>query len=323
MSTYSRIMLQPKVLEQLWQTGDLEKAMVAAGLPAGIPTFDRLAYEQQPPKITFGPVQNGVLLPAPGILWKVDVPDPKLQLNISAPSWSRITQRRVVADEQVLNLPALAGPTTQVVEEVPLRLIPRRRVRLAVEAISQNQTRRIETIDLIYLPPEGIPPPQPPGKSRLIILSIGNDQAKKPQLLPAVPFADRDSESLAASLADHLVSRDGIECLQDPKADRIILTGARASSTSITQELDQLFQRLQAKQIQKEDVVAVVIASHVLEFDKETVITTSDSRARQTADRRPFDPRQGCLRTAGKDHRLRLPRTALRRWRSPGAWNTR
>ena len=277
MSTYSRIMFQPKVLQQLWQTGDLERAMVASGLPAGIPTFDRLAYEQQPPRITFGPVRNGVLLPAPGILWKVDVADPKIELNISAPGWSKISRRRVVADDQVLNLPALAAPTTQVVEEVPLRLTPRRSVRLAVEAISENQTRRTETIDLIYLPPAGIPVPPPPSKGRLIILSIGNDQATKPQLLPAVLFANRDSENLAAGLADHLVSRDGTDCRHDPEADRVILTGANASATSITQAFDHLFRRLQAKQIQKGDVVAVVIASHVLEFDKETVITTSDS----------------------------------------------
>ena len=158
MSTYAGTMLQPKVLEQLWRTGDLEKATVAAGLPAGVPTFDELAYKQQPPRITFAPVQGERFLPAPGILWTVDVPNPRLELDISATMASKIASRRVIADEQMLELPPLAGPSTELREQITLNLVPKRRVRLAVEATSENQTRRSETIDLLYLPRKESPP---------------------------------------------------------------------------------------------------------------------------------------------------------------------
>ena len=89
-------------------------------------------------------------------------------------------------------------------EELPLDLIPNRRVRLAVEATSVNGGRRTETIDLVYLQPIAPPPPPP----RLFVFSIGGDQFSNPQLSP-VKYAGKDAKELAGFLADHLVSTDG------------------------------------------------------------------------------------------------------------------
>jgi hypothetical protein len=152
-------------------------------------------------------------------------------------------------------------------------------VRLAVEATSEHQTSRTETMDLIYVPKEKPPAAQPPQPSagRLIVLAIGNAQSANRQLLPPVPFADKDAETLAGSLADHLVSRDGAKCRSDEKGDRLVRVGGEASVKSITNALDELNKRVQAKQLHNGDVVAVVISSHVLELPGDSLVTAADS----------------------------------------------
>ena len=174
----------------------------------------------------------------------------------------------MVIDEQPIELPPLQAPATRHSDVLRLRLTPRREVRLAVEATSENQTSRTETMDLIYVPkekPPAVQPPQPPA-GRLIVLAIGNEQSANRQLLPPVPFADKDAETLAGSLADHLVSRDRAKCRSDEKGDRLVRVGRKASVKSITNALDELNKRVQAKRLHNGDVVAVVISSHVLEL---------------------------------------------------------
>lgn len=279
MGTYAATMQKPAILEQLWRTGDLDTAIRVAGPPAGTPPLDQQARDNQPPKITFGPVAGGIRLPAPGLLWKVGAPDPQIALNITAPESSRLTARRVVIDEQPMELPPLAAPATRHSEVLRLRLTPRREVRLAVEATSENQTSRTETMDLIYVPKEEPPAQKPPQPSagRLIVLAIGNEQSANTQLLPPVPFADKDAETLAGSLADHLVSRDGAKCRSDEKGDRLVQVGGEASVKSITDALDELNKRVLAKQLHNGDVVAVVISSHVLELPGDSLVTAADS----------------------------------------------
>ena len=279
MGTYAATMQKPAILEQLWRTGDLDTAIRVAGPPAGTPPLDQQARDNQPPKITFGPVAGGIRLPAPGLLWKMGAPDLQIALNITAPESSRLTARRVVIDEQPIELPPLAVPATRHSEVLRLRLTPRREVRLAVEATSENQTSRTETMDLIYVPKEEPPAQKPPQPSagRLIVLAIGNEQSANTQLLPPVPFADKDAETLAGSLADHLVSRDGAKCRSDEKGDRFVRVGGEASVKSITNALDELNKRVQAKRLHNGDVVAVVISSRVLELPGDSLVTAADS----------------------------------------------
>ena len=196
MGTYAATMQKPAILEQLWRTGDLDTAIRVAGPPAGTPPLDQQARDNQPPKITFGPVAGGIRLPAPGLLWKVGVPDPQIELNITAPESSRLTARRVVIDEQPMELPPLAAPATRHSEVLRLRLTPRRGVRLAVEATSENRTSRTETMDLIYLPKEQPPAPLPPQPStgRLIVLAIGNEQSANTSTAPSRPVRGQGRE---------------------------------------------------------------------------------------------------------------------------------
>ena len=248
------------------------------------------------------------------------VPDPQIELNITAPESSRLTARRVVIDEQPMELPPLAAPATRHSEVLQLRLKPGRGVRLAVEATSENRTSRTETMDLIYVPKEEPPAPLPqPSAGRLIVLAIGNEQSADAQLLPPVPFADKDAKTLAGSLAGHLVSRDGAKCLLDEKADRLVRVGGEASAKSITDALDELNRRVQAKQLQKGDIVAVVISSHVLELPWGHARHGRRQRARSGPRGPAGDPHARHLRPAGPGHRLRLPGAALPRRRPRAA----
>ena len=76
---------------------------------------------------------------------------------------------------------------------------------------------------------------------------------------------------------------------------------------------------MQAKQIQKEDVVAVVISSHVLELTRKRSSRPPTAVPGPGPAVQPAIPTQGHLRPAGQDHRLRLPGAALCRRRSPAA----
>ncbi len=212
------------------------------------------------------------------------MPNPSLGVRIQADGPSKISTRRVVFDERVLELPRLGEAKPEFTEVVQLQLVPSRRLRLEVEAVNENGNKRTETIDLIYNPPASVKPPPVP-RSRLFVLAIGNEQAKKPDRLPGVRFADVDAVDLANFVSKHLVSRDGTETLKGP-ADRIDMTGQIASVDSITQALGGLEKRLESNQFQKGDVVALIIASHVLVVDKSAIVAGADTDPART----PPDP---------------------------------
>ena len=272
-STYSGTMYRPRVLERLWQTGNLEQALTLAELPPGVASPTIVVSEKPVPRIVFTSVEGGTSLSPAGTLWAVDVPNPRLGMNILATETSKVVRRRVIADEQVLDLAPLPAPTARYSEVLAVQLVPKRRTRLVVEAVSDNGERRSEWIDMIYLPPKEVEPPA----RRLVVLGIGNDQSRNPSLLPPVPFADRDAERLADTLARHLVTADGKRITLDRQGDRNVLTGVKASAKSIGASLDELGRRIEAQKLRKGDIVAIVIASNVLHFGKDTVIAAADT----------------------------------------------
>jgi WD40 repeat protein len=272
--TYAMRMFQPKVLDRLWQTADLDQAVAQAALPAGTPPPERLAYDERPPRVIFTPVEGGVRLPDPGLVLAVNVPNPSLGVSIKAEGTSKITSRRIVVDERPLELPRLVESKTGITDTLQVDLVPRRRTRLEVEAVNESGKKRTEILDLLYNPPQNVKPPQ--ARPRQLVLAIGNDQAKKPDRLPAISFAGVDAVDLANFVTKHLVSRDGTEMLNNP-ADQIIMVGQGASVKSIAQALGWLEKRLEAGQLQKGDVVAVIVGSHVLDGDKSAIIVGSDT----------------------------------------------
>ena len=267
--TYSAAMNRPDVLERLWLTGDLDQALAA--VPRREPAPEVRAAASQPPRIIFASAAGGERLPAPGVLWRASVRRPRLSVKIAAePGKPAVRDRRVIFDERPRPMAPLAAPVDNLSEDIELDLPPNRRVRLAVEAVGADDSRRVESIDAIYVqPPE--PPPPPP---RLFILAIGTDQFEDQQL-PPVPFAVEDAQDLAGFLAGHLVSTDSARIQQHE--DRL-LTGTRASARSITEALDWLNDLVRKQRVNKGDVVAVVIASHVLDLKGSMALATADSR---------------------------------------------
>jgi WD40 repeat protein len=265
---YARTMNRPDVLDQLWRLGDIN----LAALPVGRAP-EATVIENQPPKILFSSIEGGMRLPAPGVLWAVTVPNPKLKFKIVAQGDSRIRDRRVIVDERSILAAKLAAPVTEHSEDLSVELTPNHRVRLVVEATTVNGGRRTETIDLVYLPPVAPPPPKAP-PPRFFVVSIGSEQFANTQLSPLI-YAGKDVGELAKFLGDHLVSTDGAKTeVKNPWAPKAAL----ASAKSVRDEFDRLDKSLKAKEFRPGDVVAVVIATHVLECDGTSVIATSDTQ---------------------------------------------
>jgi WD40 repeat protein len=262
--TYAETMFQPGVLDRIWR-----RVEVAQVEPSAV-------YSDQPPRIVFTSVERGVRLPAPGAVWLVTVPRPKLGLSIAAEGPTSVAQRRVIFDERLLELRPLPAPVPRITEELEVELFPRRRVRLAVEAANQNGKQRTETIDLVYEPPAPVEPQAPAGPD-VIVVGIGNEAPRTPGTLPPIPFADRDALAVVDFLSEHLVSADGARGRQNPREDRIVLTSKKAFASSVIQTLDQLEQRLQSRQIQRGDIVAFMINSHVLDLKSGVGISTPDT----------------------------------------------
>ena len=221
-------------------------------------------------------MEGGLRLPVPGEVW--------MGAHFQSPAGPSdpvgggfgIRSRRVIFDERLMGLPPVAGPRPEITEDLRVELVPRRRVRLAVEATNADGNKRTEVMDMVYIPPAEAPVPARP---RLIVLGLGVDQSRSPSILPPVAFADRDARDLADFLADHLVSPDGGRTIQDPREDRRVLTGEGASAASLGRELERLGEWARAGRLRKGDIVAVVIAAHVLEFDETSAIAAADTDA--------------------------------------------
>ena len=256
-AAHAGAMNQPAVLERLWATGDVVQALGAIP-PAQIP--ERIAEQDQPPRITLAAGPGVAPPPNPGDVWAVAVARPRVVFTLSSDGKSPIRERKIVLGEKRVVQPALAAPTGELSETVDLDLQPNQRTRLLIEAVNTGGGRRTLTHDLVYTPPQPPPAPPAPPPPRLFLVSIGADTYVNSLITP-VKFADQDAERLAAFVAAHLVSAEaGRLACDGPR----ILTGSRASARSIEQELDRLHQILQEKKLRPGDVVALVIAGHLL-----------------------------------------------------------
>jgi WD40 repeat protein len=288
--TFAETMNRRDVVDRVWRTGVLDlaaavpapapvRAPAAAPAPAPIaapPTV--VVAENQPPRIVFASVQGGTELPAPWLPWTVDRPNPQITIRIAAAGKSPIRRRRIILDERPITRDPNVEPVGELNEVVPLNgLPPNRRVRLAVEAANEGGSQRTETIDLVYVPvanppKPAEPPPPAPAPPRLHLLTIGCDQFAGG--LPPIEFASHDAKSLAYWLADHLTSAAGTK--STVKAPQV-LAGPAASVASITAACDHILELVENKQVNDHDVMAVVIASHILPSKEGTVIAAADT----------------------------------------------
>jgi hypothetical protein len=295
--TFAETMNRSGVLDRLWRTGVLDPAAIrqaavpvppapAPPAPAVVPPAAPVrpptvvAVEDQPPRIVFGRVQDGIPLPAPGVLWTVDRPDVGVTIRITATGKSPIVLRRIVLDERPVPRDPNIARVAELTEQVPLAgLVPNRRIRLAVEAANAAGGQRTETIDLVYVPvpkPEAPKPTEPPVPSapRLHLLAIGCDRFASG--LPPIEYAGQDAQALAGWLADHLTSADGARPAAGPPS---VLAGEKASVRSISDACDRLNALVRNKQVREHDIVAVVIASHLVASPQGTLIAAADTVA--------------------------------------------
>ncbi|MGP0064271.1 MAG: WD40 repeat domain-containing protein [Isosphaeraceae bacterium] len=271
--TFADAMNRRDLLDRLWRDGVLARAANAPAPVAEARPPTRVAFEDQPPRIVFEPIPGVSRLPAPGVVWAVDRPDVRVFLRISAGGKSAIAQRRIILDERPLPREPRIGPTGAFDEQVPLNgLVPNRRIRLAAEATNVAGGRRTETIDLVYLPPPAAPRLPAPPAPRLHVLAIGCDRFADG--LPSVEYAGQDAEALAGWLADHLTSADGTRAAPGPPQ---VLAGAKASTRSIATACDQLHKLVQEKRVREHDIVAIVVASHLLASPEGVVIAAADT----------------------------------------------
>ena len=206
---------------------------------------------------------------------RVDRPDrnPRVGLSIQAEADSKIGCRRVIFDEQVLGLSPLAGPQPGIAENVQVELVPRRRVRLAVEAANEDGTRRTEVIDMVYIPEEETPAaPAAAGRARPRGRSIAESRPPAARRLrrPRCPRPGR------LPLRSPDLTRRSEDGSGSPE-DRRVLTGECALAGALGRELEELREWVRSKRLRKGDIVAVVIAAHILELDGTPAIAAADS----------------------------------------------
>jgi WD40 repeat protein len=278
--TFAEAMNRRDILDRLWRTGVLDAAAnPPVPAPVGVPVAEVrppavVAVEDQPPRIAFAPVGGDALLPAPGLVWEVAQPNVQVELRLSATGASPISRRRIILDERVLPLNPNLAPAPAFNERVPLAgLVPKRPVRLAVEAANAAGGLRTETIDIVYVPPAA-PPAPPPNPPRLHVMAIGSDRFASG--LPAVEFAVEDARELARWLAEHLTSADGDRVAAERPR---ILVGEDASTRSIAGACDHLRKLVDKKQVNEHDIVTIVIASHLLATPQGVAIAAADTVA--------------------------------------------
>jgi WD40 repeat protein len=281
-ATFAANMMRPRVLERLWITHSLDEA--AAEVPPNVPPPPDQFVPEEPPRITFEAI-DPAFKPEPGLPWVLRVPNLKARLRISALGSSRLGARKIVLDEQLLKPLQNIGPGPESLEELEIALPPKRRVRLLVTATNDKQRSRSESIDLEYQPPVEPPPPPPVVPKRLIVLSLGNETFPGAGL-PVIRYAVQDAESLAGFLSEHMVAADGTRPDPNLPPGPLVLTGSRASSASVRESLDQLGKLLQDKQLNRGDLIAVVVSSHVLEFKDSKLlgIAVSDTQLDKPAE---------------------------------------
>ena len=273
-SAYAAKMRRPAVLDTLWRTADIGQALA---LVADTPRPEQVAEQDQPPRIEIAPANPALALPPPGQPWVVAAPNPQLVVTISSQGKSPIAARRLVLDETLVDRPALPAPVADLRDVVPLTLVPNQPSRLFVKATNANGSPRTAFVDVVYVPPAAVVAvPDTARAPRMRVLSIGSDTFASPDL-PPVRFAIEDAEGLADFFGKHLIPHGGGKPFEVRPRDQTVLTSKAATTESIVKAFDQLRSALQNKELDKGDLVVVVLATHVLDVGKTSLIAASDT----------------------------------------------
>jgi hypothetical protein len=122
----------------------------------------------------------------------------------------------------------------------------------------------------------------------LIVLGLGLEEYRDRSLLPPIPFARRDADTLAGFVSDHLVSPDGARTVQDPAQDREVLAAEGASAQAIGGRLERLGEWMRNGRIKKGDIVVLVVAAHMLQVQGTSAIAATDTARSDKAAPQPL-----------------------------------
>lgn len=136
--------------------------------------------------------------------------------------------------------------------------------RIAAEVENEQGIKRTVTRDIV------VRGPQPTRSGRLKVLTLAPTFSDTQ--LPQIKFADRDARDLRKFLKAHVVS--GHDGSTPSTPEEIALDGAAATVEQVTQS----FQALSQESFAEDDVVVVVIESHVLNRGRSRTIAVADGR---------------------------------------------
>ena len=284
-ATFQDMLRRPKLLEELWKTGDIDRA-IAATLPKSAPPL-AVVYDERPPRISFAPVQPVDAQPIAGRPWTLDVAEAKVRVTVTAEGKAGVEDWEAFLDQKrIVRRDVKAGePAT---EELTLPLIPNRTIRLAVQARNLRGVSRAETLDLLYIPPPSPPQPTPepkpepkPRASRLEVIALGT-QVPKGSILGAIPFADPDTRDLAPFLATHLFPTAPKAPSRLADVTPTILNQGKATSNQVRSELERLLGQAKDQELLPGDAVVVSIIANGVEDREGLMFALADTSGEKT-----------------------------------------
>ena len=104
-ATYESTLRRPALLEQIWRTGDLVRAL-AATAPVEVPPV-AITYDDRPPSIALTSPDPALPMPAPGTVWVVNVPQVRVKVDITSQGdinlrgWQALLDQRSLAKREV------------------------------------------------------------------------------------------------------------------------------------------------------------------------------------------------------------------------------
>ncbi len=256
---------RPVVLNTLLATADLGQAL--ALVPPPVRDAPEVVRQDSPPRVR-------ITTPARPAVGRLIVGQPNLAVLARGVTDDLGAARRAIGairflvDSQVQQTVNPAQPEAA----VPAQLTLAPGVHKVNVVISNDRGReRTESFEVEYRPPPNAPPPA--REPRLVVLAFGAGTFPKNARIPAIRFAEEDVRDVARFLAAR--ENHGFANVEPP----VILQGPDASAPRIRDALQTLDSERTRGDLGPGDTVVVLVESHVLMEDGETMILGTDADA--------------------------------------------
>ena len=273
-ATYESTLRRPALLEQIWRTGDLARAL-AATAPVEVPPV-AITYDDRPPSIALTSPDPALPMPAPGTVWVVNVPQVRVKVDITSQGDINLRGWQALLDQRSLAKHEVPVPGKAVSEELSVTLAPNRAVRLALQASNARGNARTESIDLIYVPPPKSVQPPVSRASRRVVIAVGSERTQVP-FLPELSFAGADARDLGGFLTTHLNAPSGAVPGVLKADDTIIIPAVSATTSKMRSVCENLSIQLREKQLMPGDSVVIFLETHALESKDGLMLAMADS----------------------------------------------